>query len=189
MSHSTPSDVTRMLLRWRDGDEQALTQLMPLVYDELHRLAGKYLRRERPDHTLQTTALVHEAYLRLVEQTHTDWRNRAHFFGVAAQLIRRILVDYARSRHAARRGSGGIRLTLDDARLSAKEREAELLALDDALTDLAAIDARQSRVVELRYFAGLNIEETAEVLNLSPATVKREWSSARAWLYNQLNRK
>jgi RNA polymerase sigma factor (TIGR02999 family) len=178
-----------MLLRWRSGDEQALNQLMPLVYDELHRLAGRYLRRERPGHTLQTTALVHEAYLRLVDQTHPNWQNRAHFFGVAAQLMRRILVDYARTQQAAKRGSGVIRLTLDDAGMKAKEREAELLALDDALADLAAIDARQSRLVELRYFAGLNIEETAEVLGLSPATVKREWSSARAWLYNQLNRK
>jgi RNA polymerase sigma factor (TIGR02999 family) len=178
-----------MLLRWRSGDEQALQELMPLVYNELHRLAGKYLRRERPGHTLQTTALVHEAYLKLVDQTHPNWQNRAHFFGVAAQLMRRILVDYARTQQAAKRGSGGIRLTLDDARVRAKEREAELLALDDALKDLAAIDAQQSRVVELRYFAGLNIEETAEVLGLSPATVKREWSSARAWLYNQLNRR
>jgi len=181
-------DVTEILLRWRNGDQEALDQLMPLVYDELHRLANAYLRRERPGHTLQTTALVHEAYLRLVDQTHANWQNRAHFYGVAAQLMRRILVSHARTQQAAKRGSGGLKLSLDEVAMKAKQREAEVVALDDALMDLAKIDPQQSRIVELRYFAGLNIEETAEVLGVSPATVKREWGTAKAWLYNELSK-
>ncbi len=181
-----PLDVSQLLLAWRNGDQQALDQLMPLVYDELRRLAAAYLRREHPGHTLQTTALVHEAYLRLVDQTHADWQNRAQFFGVAAQLMRRILVDHARTQHAAKRGSGALKLSLNEAAGKTKEKAAEVVALDDALAELAALDPQQSRLVELRYFAGLSIVETAEVLGISPATVKREWNTAKAWLYNQL---
>lgn len=188
MTDPSSQDVTEILLRWRNGDQEALDQLMPLVYDELHRLANAYLRRERPGHTLQTTALVHEAYLRLVDQTHANWQNRAHFYGVAAQLMRRILVSHARTQQAAKRGSGGLKLSLDEVAMKAKQREAEVVALDDALMDLAKIDPQQSRIVELRYFAGLNIEETAEVLGVSPATVKREWGTAKAWLYNELSK-
>jgi RNA polymerase sigma factor (TIGR02999 family) len=185
--HSSQS-VTLFLVRWRNGDQEALNQLMPLVYDELRRLANSYLRRERRGHTLQATALVHEAYVRLVDQTHANWQNRAHFYGVAAQLMRRILVNHARTQQAAKRGSGGLKLSLNEATAKTKEREAEVVALDDALMDLKEIDPQQSRIVELRYFAGLNIEETAEALGISPATVKREWNTAKAWLYNQLNR-
>ncbi len=181
-----PPDVSQLLLAWRNGDQQALDQLMPLVYDELRRLAAAYLRREQPGHTLQTTALVHEAYLRLVDQTRADWQNRAQFFGVAAQLMRRILVDHARTRQAAKRGSGALRLSLNEVAGRAQEKAAEVIALDDALAELAVFDPQQSRIVELRYFAGLSIAETAEVLGISPATVKREWHTAKAWLYNQL---
>jgi RNA polymerase sigma factor (TIGR02999 family) len=183
-----PPDVSQLLLAWRNGDREALNQLMPLVYDELRRLAGGYLRRERVGHTLQTTALVHEAYLRLVDQTRADWQNRAQFFGVAAQLMRRILVDHARTQQAAKRGSGALKLSLNEVVGKAKERDAEVIALDDALAELQTLDPQQSRIVELRYFAGLSIAETAEVLGISPATVKREWHMAKAWLYNQLNR-
>jgi RNA polymerase sigma factor (TIGR02999 family) len=178
-----------MLLDWRDGDQDALARLMPLVYDELRRLAASYLRRERPGHTLQPTALVHEAYLRLVDQTHANWRNRAQFFGVAAQLMRRILIDHARGQQSAKRGSGEARLSLDEALEVAQEKEPDLIALDDALRALAAFDPRQSRIVELRYFGGLSIEETAEVLGLAPITIRREWEIAKAWLYRQLNRR
>ncbi len=182
------TDVSQMLLDWRNGDQQALNRLLPLVYDELRLVAAGYLRRERPGHMLQTTALVHEAYLRLVDQTHADWQNRAQFFGVAAQLMRRILVDHARTQQATKRGSGAIRLSLNDVTGKAKEKDAEVIALDDALTELQAFDPQQSRIVELRYFAGLSIAETAEVVGISPATVKREWNTAKAWLYNQLKR-
>ena len=181
-------EVSDLLLAWRNGDQQALAQLMPLVYDELRRLAAAYLRRERPGHTLQTTALVHEAYLRLVDQTRADWQNRAQFFGVAAQLMRRILVDHARTQHAAKRGSGALKLSLNEVVGRTKEKAAEVVALDDALAELARLDPQQSRIVELRYFAGLSIAETAEVLSISPATLKREWNMAKAWLYNQLKR-
>ena len=183
-----PPDVSQLLLAWRNGDQEAVNQLMPLVYDELRRLAGGYLRRERVGHTLQTTALVHEAYLRLVDQTRADWQNRAQFFGVAAQLMRRILVDHARTQQAAKRGSGALKLSLNEVVGRAKEKAAEVIALDDALAELQTLDPQQSRIVELRYFAGLSIAETAEVLGISPATVKREWNMAKAWLYNQLNR-
>jgi RNA polymerase sigma factor (TIGR02999 family) len=179
-------DVSQMLRDWRNGDAQALDRLLPLVYDELKRLAAGYLRRERPGHTLQTTALVHEAYLRLVDQTHADWQNRAQFIGVAANLMRRILVDHAREKQATKRGSGALRLSLNDITGKAKEKDAEVLALHDALTELQTFDPQQSRIVELRYFAGLSIAETAEVAGISPATVKREWNAAKAWLYNQL---
>ncbi len=159
---------------------------MPVVYGELRRLAQHYLRRERPDHTLQATALVHEAYLRLVDQRAVTWQNRAHFFGVAAQLMRRILVDHARRHHAAKRGGTALKVSLNDVVLAAEERAEDLVALDDALNRLAAMDPRQGRVVELRLFGGLTVEETAEVLRISPATVKREWTTAKAWLSREI---
>lgn len=183
-----PNQITILLEQWGQGNQQALEQLMPLVYSELHRLASQYLRRERPDHTLQSTALVNEAYLKLVGQHSIRWQNRAQFFGIAAQLIRRILVDHARSRHAEKRGASAPKLSIEDVTESAPARDLDLMALDDALEDLAKIDARQSRVVELRFFAGLSVEETAEVLQMSPATVKREWTTAKAWLFRQLRK-
>ncbi|MGH9630291.1 MAG: sigma-70 family RNA polymerase sigma factor [Bryobacteraceae bacterium] len=186
MSAPGPEDVTRLLINWRNGDQQALEQLMPLVYGELRKLANRYLRRERSDHTLQSTALVHEAYLRLVDQRSVQWQNRAHFFGVAAQMIRRILVDHARGHQTSKRGGGAPKLSLDEAVAVAEKRDLDLVALDDALNGLAAIDPQQSRIVELRFFAGLSIEDTAEVLGISPATVKRDWTIAKAWLYRDM---
>lgn len=179
-------EITRLLADWSKGDRHALEKLTPLVYDELRRLASRYLRSERPGHTLQSTELVHEAYFKLAGQHSVSWQNRAHFFGVAAQLIRRILVDYARSRHAAKRGAEGQRLSLDVAMAIPRSRDLDLVALDDALQDLAKIDARQSRVVELRFFAGLTLEETAEVLQMSLATAKRDWVAAKAWLSREI---
>jgi len=161
---------------------------MPLVYGELRRLAGAYLRRERSDHTLQSTALVHEAFLRLVNQQEVRWQSRAHFFAIAAQMIRRILVDYARSQRAEKRGSGAVKLALDEALAIPLKTDVDLVTLNEALDQLAQFDARQSRLVELRFFAGLSIEETAEVMQLSPATIKREWNSARAWLFREMSR-
>ncbi len=183
---SSQHEITRLLEQWGGGDQQALDKLTPLVYAELHRLASRYLCRERPGHTLQSTALVNEAYLKLVGQHSVRWQNRAHFFGIAAQLIRRILVDYARARFAEKRGSNTPRLSLDDVVESPAVRDLDLVALDDALDDLGQIDPRQSRVVELRFFAGLSVEETAEVMQMSPATVKREWTAAKAWLFRQI---
>ena len=180
-------DVTQLLVHWGKGDKQALDRLMPLVYDELHRMASRYLRRERQGHTLQTTALINEAYLRIVDQDRVNWQNRAHFFGVAAQMMRRILVDHARSHLYAKRGGGAQKLTLDEAIATPQERDLDLVALDDALTTLAEIDPQQSRIIELRFFGGLTIEETAEVLNISPATVKRDWNMAKAWLYGEIS--
>ncbi len=179
--------VTQLLVDWSNGDPGALERLTPLVYGELKRLAARYMRRERSDHTLQCTALVHEAYLRLIDQRRVAWQNRAHFFGVAAQLIRRILVDHARGQHAAKRGAGARKLPLEDILETPRQRPLDLVALDDALETLARIDPQQSRVVELRFFAGLSIEETAEVLHISPATVKRDWTAAKAWLYRDLS--
>ena len=183
-------DVTRLLLDWsQEGNRASLDALTPLVYDELRKLAGSYLRRERPDHTLQSTALVHEAYMKLIDQKNVQWQNRAHFFGVAAQMIRRILVDHARGHQAAKRGAGDAQLSLDEAiSVPGQQRDVNLVALDDALGELERLDPQQSRVIELRYFAGLSIEETAEVMSISPATVKREWSTARAWLFRELGR-
>ena len=189
MTRSATQHVTQILLRLREGDSKALDELMRRVYSELRRLAGSYLRRERPDHTLQTTALVHEAYLRMVDQTHTSWQNRAHFMGVAAQVMRHILVDHARARQAAKRGGGVLRVSLDPELSRTSELEAEVVALDDALKRLAVVDSKQSRIVELRYFAGLNTDETAEVLGVSVSTVRREWSMAKAWLYDELQRR
>ena len=183
---SSPGEVTRILQAWGKGDQQALDKLMPVVYDELRRVAQRYLRREGPDHTLQATALVHEAYLRLVDQRGITWQNRAHFFGVAAQLMRRILVDHARRHRAAKRGGSALKVSLNELMLAAEERAEDVVALDDALERLAAMDPRQGRVVELRIFSGLTVEETAEVLGISPATVKREWTMARAWLSREL---
>jgi RNA polymerase sigma factor (TIGR02999 family) len=189
MAHDGPSgEVTRLLSNWSKGDPEARDAVFPLVYSELRRLAASYLRRERSDHTLQATALVHEAYLRLVEHEHANFQNRQHFFGAAAQLMRRILVDHARGRLAAKRGSGSIRVELTEAIAMSQEQPAELLALDESLTRLAALDAQQARVVELRVFAGLSVEETSEVMSISPATVKREWAMAKAWLIRQIQK-
>lgn len=182
-------EITRLLVDWSNGDQQALERLTPLVYEELRRLAKRYLRQERPGHTLQSTALVHEAYLKLIGQHSVRWQNRAHFLGIAAQLIRRILVDYARSRHAEKRGADAPKFSLDEALAIPQGRDLDLVSLDEALKSLAGFDERQSRIVELRFFAGLSIEETAEVLHISPATVKREWTTAKAWLFREMSRR
>lgn len=184
-----PGDVTSLLLAWRKGDQSAADRLMPAIYDELHRQAERAMRRENPEHILQATALVNEAYLRLVDQRRVEWKNRAHFFGVAAQVMRRVLVDHARERLADKRGGGAAHVTLDDLNAGPPEDAAggvDLLELNDALEKLAALDPDQARVVELRYFTGLSIEETAEAMGTSPATVKREWAVARAWLRREL---
>jgi RNA polymerase sigma factor (TIGR02999 family) len=183
-----PPDVTALLIAWSNGDEQARDQLLPLVYDELREIAHRYLSRERRDHTLQTTALVHEAYLRLIDQRAVQWQNRAHFFGVAAQLMRRILIDYARSHQTAKRGQGAVKLSLDDAVNVADERAGVLLAVDEALDRLAQFDQTKSRVVELKFFGGLTVEETAEALGLSVPTIVRQWRLAKAWLYQELSK-
>jgi len=179
-------EVTQLLLDWSNGNQAALDRLLPLVERELHRLAHHYMRRENPGHTLQTTALVNEAYLRLIDQKHVHWKNRAHFFALSGQLMRRILVDHARSRRYAKRGGGARKITLNEAMAVAHERGADLIALDEALNKLADIDPRKSKVVELRFFGGLSVEETAEALSISEVTVMREWSMAKAWLYNSL---
>ena len=179
------NEVTRLLLAWSAGDEHALERLTPLVYQELHRVATAYMTHERSDHTLQATALVNETYLRLVDLQGVGWRDRAHFFAVAARMMRRILVDFARAR-TYRKRDGGERVPLDGALMLAEKRGAELVALDDALDRLAGIDERKSQIVELRYFGGLQVEETAEALKISPETVAREWRAAKAWLYLQL---
>jgi RNA polymerase sigma factor (TIGR02999 family) len=184
----TSSPVTELLVRWRGGDRQALEALMPLVYEELRRLAHHYLRQERSDHTLQSTALVHEAYLRLAGQSPPQWQNRAHFFGIAAHIMRQILVEYARGRGAAKRGGDAVTLTLDEAEAVAlpQPMDVDVVALDKALNELSGLDAQQGRIVELRFFAGLTIEDTSEVLGISPATVKRDWVTARAWLFRAM---
>ena len=188
MSDSSAKNVTKLLVQWSEGDQGALEALVPLVYGELRRLAQYYLKREKQNHTLSSTALVHEAYLRLVNQKDVTWQNRAHFFGVAAQMMRRILVDHARSHAYAKRGGGALTLALDEAVDTPRPREIDLVALDDALDSLAKLDERQSRMVELRFFGGLSIEETSQVLGVSAPTVKREWASARAWLYREISR-
>ncbi len=180
------ANVTDLLERWSRGDGDALRELMPLVYDELHQLAGHYLRHERPDHTLQPTALVHEAYLRLVGQREAGFRNRAHFYGAAAQAMRRILVDHARRHRAAKRGSGVTPATFDEAAEVGIDLRLDIVALDDVLTRLAAIAPKPARVVELRFFGGLSIDEAAECLDVGPATIKRHWAFARAWLARAL---
>lgn len=186
ISSPARADVTRVLVDWSGGDREAPNRLIPLVYEELRQLARQYLQRERDDHTLQATGLVHEAYLRLVDQGTATWQNRAHFFGVAAHVMRRILVDYARSHRADKRGGGWDKLELDEAMAPSGERSVDLIALDDALKDLLALDPRQSQIVELRFFGGLTNEEVAEVLDISPRTVKREWRMAKAWLRREM---
>ena len=184
----TSGELTQLLVDYSNGKREALDVLTPMVYKELRNLAARYLRRERSDHTLQSTALVHEAYLRLIDQNQVQWQNRAHFFGVAAQMIRRILVDHARTRHAQKRGGNAQKLSLDEAIGLPEQRDLDIIALDDALKLLAELDPQQSKVIELRFFGGLSIEETAEAIGISPATVKREWVTARAWLLRQLTR-
>jgi RNA polymerase sigma factor (TIGR02999 family) len=181
------AEVTQLLQQWSNGQEQALDRLLPQIHAELRKLAASYLRKERPSHTLQPTALVNEAFLKLVDQRAVKWQNRAHFFGIAAQAMRRILVDHARAHAAGKRGGGERRVSLDDAPAVTGAVDIDVLALDEALTRLAAIDPQQSRVVELRFFGGLTMEETAEVMQISPATVGREWRMAKAWLFAELS--
>lgn len=183
------SEITEMLREWSDGKPEALDNLLPLVYTELHRQAASFLRKERPGHTLQTTALINEAYLKLIDRRDVNWQSRTHFFAVAAQAMRRILVDYARAKHREKRGGDNIKLSLEDATLvAAKEKGVDLIALDEALNKLAKFDEQQARVVELRYFSGLSLEETAEALHVSRATVARDWEAARAWLHRELTK-
>jgi RNA polymerase sigma factor (TIGR02999 family) len=184
----TPSDVTALLKRYSNGDQGALAELIPQVYDELRRLASFYLQSERVDHTLQTTALVHEAYLRLVDQRQVEWSNRNHFFGVAAQMMRRILVDHARKHVSLKRGGAFARISLEQAAVFSRERHRELILVDELLTRLASLDPQGSRIVELRFFAGLSLEETAEVTGLSVAKVRSEWSAAKAWFTREMSR-
>lgn len=186
MCPASSTRINRLLADWGQGNEEAREALIPVVYDELRRLARRHLWRERPDHTLQSAALVNEAYLRLVRQEAPQWQNRAHFFGVAAQLMRHILVDHARNRRAAKRGAGAPLLALDPGIAPAQKPEVDLVALDDALSKLAALDAQQARLIELRFFGGLSIEETSVLLGVSPATIKREWATARAWLRREM---
>ncbi len=181
--------ITLMLRQWSDGNREVLEELMPLVYDELHRQAARYLRRERPDHTLQTTALIHETYLKLIDQRDVNWESRTHFFAIAANLMRRVLVDHARARHREKRGGDAVKLPLEEAALIVSdEKSIDLIALDEALNRLADIDAQQVRIVELRYFSGLTLEETAEALKVSRTTVANNWSLAKAWLHRELTR-
>ena len=186
MTEAPTHQVTQLLIDWSNGDQSAFDRLMPLIDEELRRLAHRYMSRERAGHTLQTTALVNEAFLRLVNRKNLQWQNRAHFFGLAAQVMRTILVDHARSHASAKRGGGTRNLELDEAMVVSQQKASEVIALDEALKQLALIDPRQSRIVELRFFGGLTVEEAAEVLHVSPVTIKREWSIAKAWLYQEL---
>ena len=186
MSQSQLPEITRILKSWSGGNREAVDDLMPLVYDELHKVAAQYLRRQRPDHTLQPTALVNEAYLKLIDISDVDWQDRAHFFAFASQTMRHILVDYARAQLREKRGGAAQRLSLDEAISYSKDTEVDLLSLDEALRELEAIDEKQSKIVELRFFGGLTVEETAVVLKISPATVKREWRIAKAWLHRKI---
>src|SRR5687767_12789789 len=184
MSQPETQSITEMLREWSDGKTEAVDKLMPLIYAELHSQAARFLRRERRDHTLQTTALIHEAYLKLIDQRDVRWESRTHFFAIAAQAMRRILVDYAKARHSDKRGGAASNLPLEEALTVAVEEESvDLIALDEALTRLAKMDPQQARIVELRYFSGLSLEETAKALHISRATVARDWSVAKAWLY------
>ncbi len=185
---SSPNEVTQLLVAWSEGDQTALEKLVPLVYDELHRLARRYMRRERARHTLQTTALVNEAYLRLVDLKRVRWQNRAHFFAVSAQVMRRILVDFARSRRYQKRGGSAFQVSFERALNIGEQRDTDLVALDDALGALAEVDPRKSKVVELRFFGGLSVEDTAHVLKVSPDTVMRDWKMAKVWLLRELSR-
>jgi RNA polymerase sigma factor (TIGR02999 family) len=182
-----PNEVTQLLLSWNKGDREALDRLIPLVEAELRRLARRFMRRERGDHTLQTSALINEAYVKLVDQQNVQWQDRAHFFAVSAQIMRHILIDHARKHQYAKRGGGAEKIPLDEIAELSDQRAAELIAMDDALRDLAMADPRKSQIVELRFFGGLSIEETAEVLDISPATVTREWRMARAWLHHAMS--
>jgi RNA polymerase sigma-70 factor (ECF subfamily) len=186
MDETAPNEITQQLLAWSKGDEAALDKLIPAVYQELRRMADHYLRGEQAGHSLQPTALVHEAYLRLIDQTRVEWHNRAHFFGVAAQMMRRILIDHAKAKHRAKRGGTAPKVSLDEGATFSNERAAELVALDDALQVLSQMDERKGRIVELRYFGGLTVDETAQVLGVSDKTVMRDWNLAKAWLYQQL---
>jgi RNA polymerase sigma factor (TIGR02999 family) len=186
MSAASSDHITQLLQAWSEGSSEALEQLTPLIYRELHRLAAHYMSRERPGHTLQPTAVVNEAYMRLIDWKNASWQNRAHFFGVSAQLMRRILVDHARSRGYLKRGGGAHAVALDDALLISEEKSAELVALDDALQRLESFDSRKARVVELRFFGGVSVQETAEVLQVSPFTVVRDWNLAKAWLLREI---
>jgi RNA polymerase sigma-70 factor (ECF subfamily) len=188
LSQKVSDSVTELLIELSNGDRKAVDLLLPVIYDELRKLAANYLRRERPDHTLQPTALVHEAYLRLVDQTRVNWQNRAHFFGVAAHIMRRLLVDHARKHNAEKRGQDFQKISLDENIDRATERSTELIALDDALQALAAFDEQKARVVELRYFGGLSIEETAGVMGVAPTTINRHWRFAKAWLHGEMQR-
>lgn len=183
---TSPHEVTKLLVAWGEGDQNARDELMPLVYEELRRLAHSYMIRERPAHTLQTSGLVNEAFLRLVDQRDVHWQNRAHFFGIAAQMMRRILVDYARNRGYAKRGGSARQVSLEEGLIISQERSEEVIALDEALTRLSDFDWRKSQIVELRFFCGLSIEETAEILKVSPGTVKRDWTLAKAWLRREM---
>ncbi len=183
-----PQEITQLLFNWSQGDKAALDQLVPLVYPELRRLAKRHMAREDPAHTLQTSALINEAYLKLVDQKSVQWQSRAHFFAVAAQVMRHILVDHARTRNYAKRGGGALKLPLDEAAALTEQRAAELIALDDALRDLSALDGRKSQIIELRFFGGLSLEETAEVMKISPSTVQREWRAAKAWLHHAMSK-
>ena|SRR5687767_6568724 len=185
---STQNEITQMLIAWNQGDQRARDELTPIIYDELRRLARGFLRRERPGHTLQPTALVHEAFLRLIDQSHVNWQNRAHFFGAASRLMRQILINHAEARRAAKRGGGAERVSLEDIDHSTPKQDIDLIALDEALRRLERLDPQQGRIVEMRYFSGLTVEEIAEAIGVSPATVKRDWSVARAWLRRELSR-
>ncbi len=182
---AAPQEVTKLLQDWNRGDQSALDRLMPLVYEELHTLARQHMRREKAGHILQTSALINEAFLRLVDQPQVSWENRTHFFGIAARLMRHILVDEARKRNSAKRGGAAVQVSLSDAKNVAQEQAANVIALDEALKILGRIDARQSQIIELRFFGGLSIDETADVLKVSPGTVMRDWTFARAWLRNK----
>ena len=186
-SHA-PDQVTQLLIDWSNGDQDAVEQLFSLVYEELRRLAHRYMRRECRGHTLQTTAVVHEAYLRLIDQKHVQWQNRAHFFAIAARMMRRILITHAQSHAYAKRGGGALKVSLDEAAVLSPARAGELISLDEALKGLAGIDVRRSQVVELRFFGGLSNEEIAEVLKISPNTVMRDWNVAKAWLYREMSK-
>jgi RNA polymerase sigma factor (TIGR02999 family) len=183
-----PNEVTQLLINWSQGDQSALDELIPLVHAELRRLARHYLARENPGHTLQTSALINEAYIRLIDQQDMPWQNRAHFFGVAAQVMRHILIDHSRRYCSAKRGGGARKIALDEVMLVNDKRAEELVALDDALKTLATLDPRKSQIIELRFFGGMSIEETAEVLKVSPITVTREWRAAKAWLRREMNK-